>query len=257
MIKIFRKIRQKMLTENKFNKYLIYAIGEIVLVVIGILIALQLNTWNENRNNNKKLTTYLHAILIDLKDDLGSVNYEIDDLTKTNNMIKSFLNHSDYNIFTLDSLEQSIETFYKGRALYSDTNFNKIESSGIINYGSYEEIMNDIIGYYKYFKPFMNEIVKGANNAVDKADNYWRYQQNIYEFNYVNGLNSYQSESERKQTIIRLIKSPISRNILKIDYRLNDNYIFPLKQVQEYLSELIPKLENALEINSIQIPVEN
>jgi len=43
MIKIFRKVRQKLLAENKFSQYLIYAIGEIVLVVIGILIALQIN----------------------------------------------------------------------------------------------------------------------------------------------------------------------------------------------------------------------
>src|SRR6056297_2485873 len=54
MIKFFRKIRQKMLSENKFSKYLIYAIGEIILVVIGILIALQINNWNENRLTKKK-----------------------------------------------------------------------------------------------------------------------------------------------------------------------------------------------------------
>jgi hypothetical protein len=47
MVKFFRKIRQKLLSENKFSKYFIYAIGEIVLVVIGILIALQINNWNE------------------------------------------------------------------------------------------------------------------------------------------------------------------------------------------------------------------
>ena len=48
MIKFFRKIRQKMLTENKISKYFLYAIGEIVLVVIGILIAISINNWNEN-----------------------------------------------------------------------------------------------------------------------------------------------------------------------------------------------------------------
>lgn len=51
MIKFFRKIRQRLLSESKFSKYLIYAIGEIVLVVIGILIALQINNWNENRKD--------------------------------------------------------------------------------------------------------------------------------------------------------------------------------------------------------------
>jgi hypothetical protein len=50
MIKFFRKIRQKMLTENKFSKYLLYAIGEITLVVIGILIALSVNNSNEIKN---------------------------------------------------------------------------------------------------------------------------------------------------------------------------------------------------------------
>jgi hypothetical protein len=49
MIKFFRKIRQQLLIENKFSKYLLYAIGEIVLVVIGILIALSINNWNEKR----------------------------------------------------------------------------------------------------------------------------------------------------------------------------------------------------------------
>jgi len=48
MIKFFRKIRQNLLRENKTRKYYKYAIGEITLVVIGILIALQINNWNEN-----------------------------------------------------------------------------------------------------------------------------------------------------------------------------------------------------------------
>ncbi len=60
MIKFFSKIRQKLLIENRFNKYLLYAIGEIILVVIGILIALQINTWSENKKikTEEKKTYY-------------------------------------------------------------------------------------------------------------------------------------------------------------------------------------------------------
>lgn len=54
MIKFFRKIRQNLLSEGKTGKYLKYASGEIVLVVIGILIALQINNWNEQSNENIK-----------------------------------------------------------------------------------------------------------------------------------------------------------------------------------------------------------
>ena len=70
MIKFFRSIRQKMLTENKFSKYLIYAIGEILLVVIGILIALQINNWNEVQKGKIKATTILKEIRSDMFKDL-------------------------------------------------------------------------------------------------------------------------------------------------------------------------------------------
>ncbi len=69
MIKLFRKIRQKLLTENKFGQYLIYASGEIVLVVIGILIAIQINDWNRDRELYKEELKSYQLIISDLKRD--------------------------------------------------------------------------------------------------------------------------------------------------------------------------------------------
>ena len=54
MPRIFNTIRQRLLKENRFTRYLVYAIGEIVLVVIGILLALQVNTWNLARQDRQK-----------------------------------------------------------------------------------------------------------------------------------------------------------------------------------------------------------
>jgi hypothetical protein len=54
MVKFFRKIRQQLLTDNKYTKYLLYAIGEIILVVIGILIALSINNWNNQQINRSE-----------------------------------------------------------------------------------------------------------------------------------------------------------------------------------------------------------
>ncbi|MGB6035012.1 MAG: DUF6090 family protein, partial [Cryomorphaceae bacterium] len=75
MIKFFRHIRQRMIKENRVSKYLLYAIGEIVLVVIGILIALQINNWNENR----KLQNAQNLLLIDLYDNLRADSIVLDD----------------------------------------------------------------------------------------------------------------------------------------------------------------------------------
>ena len=62
MIKFFRKIRQNLLMENKTGKYFKYAIGEIILVVIGILIALQINNWNSQRLSNDRNDCTFSAI---------------------------------------------------------------------------------------------------------------------------------------------------------------------------------------------------
>jgi Family of unknown function (DUF6090) len=67
MLKFFRHIRQRLIREDRFSKYLLYAIGEIVLVVIGIIIALQINTWNENRKAVNEEVKILKALESDFK----------------------------------------------------------------------------------------------------------------------------------------------------------------------------------------------
>jgi len=69
MIKFFRKIRFNLMEQNKTGKYLKYAIGEIVLVVIGILIALQINNWNESRKQKKQIHTNILSIAKDISND--------------------------------------------------------------------------------------------------------------------------------------------------------------------------------------------
>ena len=66
-----------MADDNKPLKYMRYAIGEIVLVVIGILIALQINTWNEGRKNRIKKVTFQKALIEDLKKDTSELKYQI------------------------------------------------------------------------------------------------------------------------------------------------------------------------------------
>ncbi|KXI28413.1 DUF6090 family protein [Paraglaciecola hydrolytica] len=73
MIKFFRRIRQRMIKESRFSKYLFYAIGEIVLVVIGILIALQINNWNEQR----KVDTEIVKVLKEIRTNLITDNLQI------------------------------------------------------------------------------------------------------------------------------------------------------------------------------------
>jgi hypothetical protein len=74
MIRLFRKIRQKLLSENEYSLYILYASGEIVLVVIGILLALQIDNWNENRKEENTVKEYAVSLVHDLEEDLIMVN---------------------------------------------------------------------------------------------------------------------------------------------------------------------------------------
>ena len=70
MLRFFRKIRQKLLLQNQVVKYLLYAIGEIILVMIGILLALQGNNWNQKNQKEERILTYLENLKSDLYNDI-------------------------------------------------------------------------------------------------------------------------------------------------------------------------------------------
>ena len=128
MIKIFRKIRQKLLTENKFSKYLIYAIGEILLVVIGILIALQLNNLNEDRKIEVIRQGYYHQLLEDLNKDKIYIEKTISHFDSINNDINAY--YETFKVPNL-SIEQVLTNLFKleiDKAITIRFNTNIIES---------------------------------------------------------------------------------------------------------------------------------
>ena len=78
MIKFFRKIRYDLMEKNKTGKYLKYAIGEIILVVIGILIALQINSWNQDKQNRQQEQQILSQLLKEYSNNLNQIEQKID-----------------------------------------------------------------------------------------------------------------------------------------------------------------------------------
>lgn len=101
MIKFFRKTRQNLLSKGKTTKYFKYAIGEIILVVIGILIALQINNWNEERKEKESLKTIYNLVISDLESDLKTIpeilKYNSNKALLLKHIIKGNLSRHDYN----------------------------------------------------------------------------------------------------------------------------------------------------------------
>jgi hypothetical protein len=155
MIKFFRKIRQKLLMENKTGKYFKYAIGEIFLVVIGILIALQINNWNSDRINSNVEIEYLKGISSNLSMDIRELerHFKLDTL-KLNaftHLIRAFnvdnINSNDALI--ISSFYSTIKpNWFEGQNVV----FDDLKSSGKINYITSESIKDNVQTYYRLFE---------------------------------------------------------------------------------------------------------
>ena len=95
MIKFFRRIRQQLLSQNKFSKYIFYAIGEIVLIMIGIFMALQLNNWNLQRKQEAQFKVTLEQLYNSIYADISLLEQRKKDLTNQIDIIDMVLIHPD------------------------------------------------------------------------------------------------------------------------------------------------------------------
>ena len=152
MIKFFRKVRQNLIMENKTGKYLKYAIGEIVLVVIGILIALQINNWNEVRIEQNKEETYLTNIKRDLQNQLKSIDVQLEHEKKYIDNTQPFLDsYYKYKRIILDStFNQSLTLATERRTFVrTDPTYTDLISSGNIDIIKDITFKNKLIEYYQ------------------------------------------------------------------------------------------------------------
>jgi len=173
MIKFFRHIRQNLIMENKTGKYLKYAIGEIVLVVIGILIALQINNWNQSNKEKEIEQKYLMNILSDLKNqkDLINTQLEIEQsyYEAAGQIIK---NYQQNNGLIIDSIFFKHATFITSRKTFVITNptYTDLISSGNINIINNIEIKDKLIKYYQELERV--EKITQNNNSLLVDQNY-------------------------------------------------------------------------------------
>ncbi|MEZ4803064.1 MAG: DUF6090 family protein [Gelidibacter sp.] len=171
MVKLFRNVRQRLLRENRFSRYLLYAIGEIILVVIGILIALSINNWNANRMDRHKETVYLSNIERDLKEQLASIDaqmkYEHSVIDIANPMI---VNYKSTHEFKVDSTFTASIGRLTGRRTFVKNNPTYIEllSSGNIDIIANDSLKNALVSYYQQME-LMEQIINKNNNLFTDA----------------------------------------------------------------------------------------
>ena len=168
MIKFFRKIRQNLLMENNTGKYFKYAIGEIVLVVIGILIALSINNWNENGKDRKQEKELLIQLQSEFESNLNQLDQKI---TLRNTMITASFKLLDY-VDNPDIRDKDSIYKYIGRTVTAPT-FDPIVND-IISSGRIQLLQNSTLK--EKLSRWTSEIIQ-----VTEEEQVWlKYRSNHY-----------------------------------------------------------------------------
>ncbi|NVK48266.1 MAG: hypothetical protein HWE09_00765 [Cyclobacteriaceae bacterium] len=185
MISFFRKIRQKLLQDlpagkagNRITRYLAYALGEIILVVLGILIALQINTWNEFRKSKTLENDYYCKLMEDVSLDILQIQNLIEQtqirLQASNDLLsllqKDSLDRPLIMEKNLESISLITYTYRPSMAAYED-----LKSSGNLNILRDNDIKTMIVDYYSMIDGMLDVINTNADGAVQlfyKKDNY-------------------------------------------------------------------------------------
>ncbi len=171
MISLFRKIRQSLLQQKKITQYLAYAIGEIFLVVIGILIALQINTWNELRKIRQYEVKMLKELKSTLEMDRRNFASQIPRLTNKQNAANRLL-------LMLENKEENLDTLnrYFSQLRFEVTFQYNSGAYGSIKSGGIDKISNDSIrakmaGIYEFLIPRSEKVFERLSNSDLEENN--------------------------------------------------------------------------------------
>jgi len=152
MISLFRKIRQKLLSQNQVTRYLIYAIGEIILVVIGIFIAIQANNWNVARIQQRELAFELKKLTENLKQDIIELEFLLEDNISIASDLDSSLiilkSPSDYT--KAHFLQKFFPINQTVNFNSSKISFNNLSASGKLQAIKNEALIDSLFQYYNY-----------------------------------------------------------------------------------------------------------
>ena len=153
MITFFRRIRRNLLESNSTSRYIFYALGEVVLVVLGILIALQINNWNQERTDRKLEVEFLQRLISDVNIDRQLLDFAIRELDEKQEALRK----------TKQLLENplaipfdSVKTIVLNGANFSfstpnerqNTTYIELVSSGNLGLIQNDNLLNQIVQFY-------------------------------------------------------------------------------------------------------------
>lgn len=251
MIKFFRNIRKKLIEQSKTTNYIKYAFGEIILVVIGILIALSINTWNEQRKEKAIVANVLKNIRYDLVSDTLTFSKHLQNIPIELKMSKSLLNNIGLDTLSASSLFDRLP--YNGYVnRFKNQSYEKVINAGITDFFEFNLLFDDINTYYTLNSNMYDGITKWDTEGTTDDGKLWAdmgFEIDIYANPYYNQneITFAQSETSRKAVFLEQLNTPTIRNSIKSNMYRKIRLQGLLIEIKQIAKDIILRINEQLE----------
>ena len=257
MIKFFRHIRKTLISENKMGKYFKYAIGEVILVMIGILLALQVNNWNEGRKEQDKAQGYYERLKEDLSSDLEQYNLNAEFYNQVfdyGNLVLSYAEESDIGSSSYwDLLVAFFHASQVWPILPTTSTYEELQSAGELSLIKSVELRNSLSYYHggglvRYngtvgVLPPYRKMVRGL--LPTKLQNYlWDNCHDTFdEIQILKECDPFLNEDQSKQIVDTLIKNETLMDELRFHMSGIKAGTIPIKEQQKLCRNMLDEIE--------------
>ncbi len=249
MLKFFRRIRQRLLADGKVKNYALYAIGEILLVVVGILIALQVNNWSTNQAKKKEEIKILKELNTELDQSNSHLKRNLLVQKKSYQSILVIMDHIENNLPYHDSLDQHFGLAFEGiNSWLNQAAFETLKSKGI-DLISNDSLRRGIVGIYDAQYDVIQAVEKGiwieynyineyCLGFFDKASAWAKNEKGKWQPGKIKPLNF--EALKRDQKFLSVFKT------LKSQTEFNTEVIYPgfVNQIEVVLKDIQQEIKN-------------
>ena len=202
--------------EKKPKSYVKYAIGEIVLVVIGILIAVQLNNWNEKRISSNNAREFITDLQKDLQTDTSVFGAEIRKIDRLIDYKKWILSLENFDSVPIEYLEGVPQIGYHNIKIITGTMI-RMRNADVWNTKKYRSFFKSLNSYYTFNEPYLNNLNEWEKVGAEKEFSFWN-EQGEFEvlYNTIDSVDLFQDSVVRRKKLNQLITSTKGRNYIKM-----------------------------------------
>jgi len=248
MYRLFKSFRKDSFDMASVKKYTLYAVGEIFLVVAGILIALQINNWNEYNKNHALAVKYLHDVRADVEADTSVFSNTLNSIQQIKDFKEWGLKQESFEGLDVRYLDGLVDSKYFN-IQSNDQAFQRMNDPNVMNIAKFDSVFMAINSYYTFNQDYLISFNDWDKETSMKESDFW-YLQGNFEIDFSVAQDSipiFQDAAGRKQILEDQILSTGGRNYLKMSHLRVSTMESIYKRQLDTAKRLLARIERELD----------